>query len=243
MKKIWYIVASVCTAIIALWFVANVTGMLQRYKISTSANEPTIKIGDHVFISNLKTPRLLNYVVFASSYEDSILAIAYQSGTTKNSRYMHRLCGMPGDTIKMVDAVLFVNNINVDEKLNVKNDFIITKEAFALIGEEDMPQEMDANTGFGILKDSAFVRFDNSQIKKYQSKIKFSPNLNKDSISADGPFKWLDKNLRWTADNFGPFIIPQDCYFVLGDNRHSAMDSRYTGFIKKADIKGVVLSK
>jgi signal peptidase I len=58
-----------------------------------------------------------------------------------------------------------------------------------------------------------------------------------------GAFKWNNKDAYWTPDNFGPIKIPTGCYFVLGDNRHNAMDSRYIGFVKKEDIKGVVLNK
>ena len=36
-------------------------------------------------------------------------------------------------------------------------------------------------------------------------------------------------------------IIPAGCYYVLGDNRDNALDSRYIGVIKKENIKGKVL--
>ncbi|MGQ7857321.1 signal peptidase I [Pedobacter sp. WC2501] len=35
--------------------------------------------------------------------------------------------------------------------------------------------------------------------------------------------------------------VPKDSFFVLGDNRNNARDSRYIGFIKKSDLLGVVL--
>lgn len=39
-------------------------------------------------------------------------------------------------------------------------------------------------------------------------------------------------------DNFGPVIIPEDSYFVLGDNRDESLDSRFLGFVTRAQIKG-----
>lgn len=33
-------------------------------------------------------------------------------------------------------------------------------------------------------------------------------------------------------------VIPVNTYFVVGDNRNNSYDSRYIGFIKKADIMG-----
>ena len=55
-------------------------------------------------------------------------------------------------------------------------------------------------------------------------------------------FKWMD-NRGFTVDNWGPLKIPADCYFVLGDNRQNAMDSRYCGFVDKKSHRGVVLWK
>ena len=47
----------------------------------------------------------------------------------------------------------------------------------------------------------------------------------------------------WTIDHFGPLVIPRDRYFVLGDNRHRAQDSRYTGLVPISDFYGTVLGK
>ena len=47
---------------------------------------------------------------------------------------------------------------------------------------------------------------------------------------------------RYTKDfdlsNFNEEKIPDDCYFVLGDNRTDSLDSRSFGFVKKEDILG-----
>lgn len=42
--------------------------------------------------------------------------------------------------------------------------------------------------------------------------------------------------------NFGPFTVPQDCYFMLGDNRNNSWDSRYwvNTYVAKKDILGKV---
>lgn len=39
-------------------------------------------------------------------------------------------------------------------------------------------------------------------------------------------------------DNFGPVTVPQESYFVMGDNRDRSLDSRYWGFVKFNKIKG-----
>ena len=137
----------------------------------------------------------------------------------------------------MKDGVLFVNNKNFDEVLNLRKQFKISNEDFNLIQPEDIIENDPDNQNVQ-MSDFAIIYFDNKMVEKYQTKLKFTPYIISDNSYS--PFKWLDKNSVWTTDNFGPLKIPSNCYFVLGDNRHNSQDSRYFGFVKKEDIKGVM---
>jgi signal peptidase I len=41
-----------------------------------------------------------------------------------------------------------------------------------------------------------------------------------------------------TRNNWGPLVVPQKSYFVLGDNRDNSSDSRYWGFVPDTLVKG-----
>lgn len=39
-------------------------------------------------------------------------------------------------------------------------------------------------------------------------------------------------------DNFGPYLVPKDKLFVMGDNRDQSYDSRYWGYVDMKDLRG-----
>ena len=65
-----------------------------------------------------------------------------------------------------------------------------------------------------------------------------------------------NNSFNWSRDNFGPIVIPEkgdqlssndfvienNYYFVLGDNRHQSLDSRYVGLIPEKNIVGKMIT-
>ena len=59
-------------------------------------------------------------------------------------------------------------------------------------------------------------------------------------IPLEEPYAWTERKLPALRD-FPAIRIPQNSYFLLGDNRDNANDSRYIGFVPREKIRGRVV--
>jgi len=220
LKKYQIIILAVFLPLIALYAIGRLSGGLVVMSMPTSSNEPTIHLGDHFFVSNWKTPKRFDLICYRR--DDPVF---------KKQIWLHRLCGMPGDIVEIRNDTLFVNGKNADANLNVRKYFVLPVTA---LQDQDINEEDITPTEKG---DSAIVILET--IKQKDLINKGRPHMMEYAGSDSTILRTYGRD--WTLDNFGPFKVPYSSYFVLGDNRNFAMDSRFIGPIKIEDYFATAL--
>ena len=87
----------------------------------------------------------------------------------------------------------------------------------------------------------------NSELAHYQQlksmnkpDVKLKPNTLtfKESIAGYSHLINLMPNRRSPLQNFGPVVVPEGQYLMMGDNRDNSADSRVFGFVPRTEITG-----
>lgn len=225
MKKKWLIPAIILGSLGIIYFVGAVTGALRTATFPPGSNEPNIKSRSRIWMSNLSKPQRFSFICYN---------MADNPPEWTGGKWIMRLCGLPGDKVQIIDGILFVNGKDADAAFNLKKGYMLSIEDLKKLGSTYMRDHRDE---IQVMEnDSVYVTLETDLYRNNS----LHGTLVIDTSTADIQ-KIYDH--PWTRDNFGPIIVPEGKFFVLGDNRHGAADSRYTGFIDQANYVGTVLFK
>lgn len=167
---------------------------VEAFKIPSGSMERTLLVGDFLLVNKLVYGAQIPFTdlhlpAVRQPARGDVVVFQYPVDPSKN--YVKRLVGLPGDTLAMLDGVLFLNGA-------------AQAESFVLRTEPDTDPSTD---------DFRWQR--NHLIKTAQA-------------SAAHP----------SRNNWGPLVVPDRSYFVLGDNRDNSSDSRYWGFVPDSLVRG-----
>ena len=141
--------------------------IVSAYRVDSSSMEDTLLEGDYIFVNKL-------YTMISTPRNNDIIIFKFPLNPTKD--YIKRIIACPGQTVEIVDKIVYVDNELADILPNVKNTDL-----------KIMPAQLSQR------------------------------------------------------DNFGPVIVPEGQYFVMGDNRDTSQDSRFWGFVPSENIHGKAL--
>ena len=211
----------ICAVLLSMYAVLRISGGLQFYQTPTSGNSPGIEPNSYIFVSNWVSYERFDFVCYEA--EDPFIG---------HSTFTHRLCGIAGDTVQIINGDLFVNSENVDKTLNVKHNYVVPQYSSFKIRKLDGVEYLGRTIDY---IDSVILAIPLNDIPA---------NFQARQIIDDPHFKVHEQfPSEWTMDNFGPMVLDEGEIFLLGDNRNNSLDSRSNGLSYESDIVGVVLNK
>ena len=180
--------------------------LFQPFYIPSSSMEPTLLVGDRIFVSKYTygyskhsfpfSPNFTSKRFFSKSPKRGDLVV-FKTPADNRTDYIKRLIGMPGDTIQFVKGSILINNKNILRK-KIESKKIIRCGNFLLetnIYIETLPNGIE-------------------HLVAYKKK--------------------------GSLQNTKVFKVPENHYFLLGDNRDCSKDSRYIDSVGYVNILNLV---
>ena len=227
------IAVACCTAIILTSAACNA----QRFKMEAYGMEGTIPRGTTFWA-----------VATDSIAHNDIVAFDYTDPQNGQQVWLFRAVGLPGDTVQLRKGILYINGRIVPPPPKALISYWVTYQARLRADwlEDYQVDELQSKPDRGEYL-MHLSQADLQEVAKLPGYVSAEANL--EPIHKSNAFIYQSTEANgWNQDNYGPVIVPQagtpgvpeDYYFVLGDNRHLARDSRYVGPIPASSIHGTV---
>jgi len=206
---LWEWFRSVMIALV-LFFVVR-SFFIEAFKIPTGSMEGTLLVGDFLLVNKLVYGA---EVPFTGVKLPAVRAprrgdvIVFQWPVDRTKNFVKRIVGMPGDTLEMREGNLVRNGRAQRE------NYVSHTAPGSDVSDEEF------NWQLAYLLGAHHPVHEAPRSPMAVQTLEASPGYHP------------------SRNNWGPLVVPQGNYFVLGDNRDNSLDSRYWGFVADSLVRG-----
>lgn len=227
------------------------TFVVEAFRIPTGSMEQTLLVGDFIlvnkFIYGASTPKFIPFTDISLPYvrlphlrkpaRGDVIVFEFPGERDEAHprvlvNYVKRCVAVPGDTLEIIDKVLFANGSRFLEPDGVRFDTPAARPK-----EKPNNRTFPSHSGFNednygpveVPERGTVVRLSRDNIQQWKTFIEREGHTVQyglqGTILIDGR----------EADSY---VVERDYYFVMGDNRDNSLDSRFWGFLPDENIVG-----
>lgn len=228
------------------------SSLIQGSRVPTPSMETTIMTGDFLMVDkltyDLTTPRNIPFTDIALPFtqllkwndpdRDDIVVFEFPGNrdeikNTKIENYVKRCVAVAGDTLEVINKVLYVNGKEAPIPIYIQyaKTYALPKD---FLDTDIFPKGSNGNADqYGpiiVPKKGDIINLSLSNIEKWKTFI--DREYGKDVVKIENEKIFVDKK------ESTQYKVLDDYYFMMGDNRDNSLDSRYWGFVPRRNVIG-----
>ena len=202
--------ASICSVLVVGLFI--LTFLAQNYVIPSGSMENTLLVGDHLVVDQITLMPPASWMPL----------IRYREPRRGDIVVFHKPVNQPGIDATDADGTPQYTPL-VKRLIGVPGDHIHLRDGVVYVNGVAQPQPKDGIKDAGSPIDQVFLD-------------EFPAIPPAQAPSGAATESWDVEEPEHVVN--GDLVVPPGMYFMMGDNRHNSLDSRYWGFVPRANILG-----
>lgn len=228
-----------------------ISAVVEASRVPTGSMEDTIKIGDFLLINKYlygpATPRYIpltgielpfyRFPSFREPKKNDIIVFKWpgnrdQIEADRLEHYVKRCIAGPGDTLEIIDKVVYINGeqFPIPEHVNYDNTLLPKGVADPYIFPKGSGWNSDNYGPLVIPKKGDVIELNRDNIERWETFI--NREFGKDVV------RYINDDIYINDKKTNEYVVTEDYYFAMGDNRDNSLDSRYWGFVPRESITG-----